>query len=949
MKRSKLNALYMPSALALAIATFGPEIAMAQTGSGANAADDASVSEQQGSADASIVVTGSRIQRDGYRAPTPVMVAPTEALTQATPTSLSDGLNKLPQFVGSVSSDNGAHSVPGNGKNGNFLNLRNLGSNRMLVLLDGKRVAPTGYAGTVDVGILPNLLVQRVDVVTTGASAAYGSDAISGAVNYVLDRNFKGVKGVVQSGISQYGDYQNYRVGLAAGIALGERTRLLLSAERYENDGYEKGERPEYGGFWAGVGKNPGAGPAGTAANPFVLARDVHWSAFSFAGHAISGPFAGTIFPTAGTYRPVKTGTPTPGTSALFTGDSDYVQFRGNNTQSARIKTTTGFANLSHDLTDDIEVWVQGSAAEFVQNYYGNFNSTASLTLFEGNAFLPDALNDLLAPGESFRFTKNWSEYGPSPVREKLVNYIGMAGLRGDMGGFKWDVSYQYSRSEHKMHQENVFDSARLAAAVDAVWDGDRIVCRPSLSADPVVAARYADCKPINPFGLGAADPEAWAYVMGPSNYRAVNSTNDVTATVSGDIFDLPAGAVSIAIGGTYRDQKLDLTSDTNPAELIDISGLRGIAATATKNYYTNVGFAKGKLTVKEAFGEIAVPVLKDAPFARSLDLNGAVRMTDYSTSGTVTTWKVGGTWAPVDGLLFRVTRSRDIRAPTLYELFAGVSSIPTSLTDPHTNYANQVFAKPGGNTNLKPEVGDNLSIGVVAQPRFLPGLSFSLDYYKLKIRDAIASPTALEILQECENSGGTAPACSLITRPLPYSDRTPDNFPTAIAQVPLNLAVLKAEGLDFDASYEMALGSGKLTSRLYATYVTKFETQSSANQAPQRSIEPKLRSTISFNYEIGDLGFFLQGQYIGKAYRSFLVVWEDNTISPIFYTDATITAKVRQSMGDLQLFATVNNLFNTRPPIDARSGSCTNCSYPTNARYDITGRRFTVGARFKF
>ena len=910
-----------------------------------------------------IVVTGSRITRDGYQAPTPVTVAVADDLLKAAPTGIPEGLNRLPQFVGS-SGPNKQGNIFGTPNHGNLLNLRGLGANRTLILLDGLRVPPTTYLGTVDVDIFPHLLIQRVDVVTAGASSAYGSDAVAGVVNFVLDKNYTGVKGVAQNGISSRGDNASYRLGLAGGIDLGSRAHALVSIDHSSSDGYLFSDRPELADHGLAVGRTVGAGRAGTAANPYIFLEDLRLSLATFGGLATSGPFANTNFVSPGVYRPVIRGTATGSPGVFVRGDYYF----GPDTQqaSAAVENTSAFARLSYELTDAMTAYAQVIGAQSEISYNSLPNLLLTPPIFSGNAFLPAELQaQLTAAGTpSFNFGKSMIELGPILSDERLRNLHATIGLEGDFAGFEWSVNYVYGKATHRFAQGNNFEQAKLAAAMDAVRDPatGSIVCRPTLSTDPAVRARYADCVPFNVFGLGAASDASKAYVVGTSRYFAENVTNDVTATISGDVFTLPAGPVSIALGAEYRDQTLDLDSNADPAVRLDLTGLRGLAANATRFYLSNTASAGGKVEVKEAFAEISVPVLSDLPFARSLDINGAFRYTDYSTSGGVSTWKVGGSWEPFDDLRFRVTRSRDIRAPTLFDLFAGSQIQQAAVLDPHTNISSTSFQRTSGNPDLKPEIGNTWSAGFVYQPSYLPGFSIAIDAYDVEITGAIATLSALQALTDCEDSGGTAPSCANIDRPLPFSDRSPANYPTEIRVSGVNIASIKTRGVDVDATYHQQLGGGDLTLRLFASYVDRFRTQLSANQPLIEYVGysaagsggvagaiPQFKGTFSANYSIGAFSIFAQENVIGRIKLGPTSVYDEPSLPGWYTTDLTLSYNFDAYGHDGEFFVSATNLFDSTPPKFYGTTAPGIGLSTLVGLYDTTGTQYTTGVRFKW
>lgn len=921
--------------------------------------------EPPATTDQGIVVTGSRVVRDGYNQPTPVTVAATEDLQRATPTNLADGINKLPQFANSVSPAANTQLQGNSGEHGNLLNLRGVGPTRALILLDGIRVPPTTFRGAIDVNTIPQLLIQRVDVVTGGASAVYGSDAVSGAVNFVLDKNFTGVKGVAQSGVSTRGDLGNYRVGLAGGMSFaGDRGHILASVERYDSEGIKRSARIYGDDAYAAVGSIPGSTVApGRAGNPFVFKPNLRFTTNDYNNGIILTStvpsLANTIFLPGGAVRPIQRGTPTgtPGTNVG--GDGLYIP--GFNQLIAPLTTTQGYGRLSYDMTDSVTAHVQGSYSRSETSYDTQAQSVLGFRFFSGNAFLNPAVQAQLGPNDSFTVFRFIAEQGPIPTNEQTDAYLVNTGLEWDVGGWTVSADYTHGTSITNFAQKQI-EIPKFAAALDAVRAPDgSIVCRVTLTNPGL----YPGCTPINVFGAGTPSAAALESVLGVSRYRAENTTDDFVLGVRGDLLDLPAGPVTIAVGGQYRKQALDLTSNSDPTIPLNLTGLRGIPANRqTRFNNTNVGTARGRLTVKEVFAEAQVPIFKDQSFARELSLNGAVRLTDYSTSGTVTTWKAGAVYKPIEDLMFRVTRSRDIRAPSLFELFAGVQTAPVNFNDPRTGTSGSIRQFSGGNPNLVPETGDTFAAGVVFSPSFLPGFNLSVDYYDLKIEGAIATQGLNDVVNECEASNGTSPTCALIDRPLPFSDRSPANYPTSVSLITQNISFLQTSGVDMALSYRSRLAGGDLSLRAYANYLDRYVTQTNSVapvidyaghgvNSQSGYAYPKFRGTLSANYEKDGFTFFVQEAMIGKVTignlendpTSFYAV---PAIKPVFYTDATISYEF-DVQGAPELYLTATNLFDRKPPLVA-AAAAPGLIYPTLFQlYNVAGRTLTAGIRFRF
>lgn len=962
MKRFKYGRIALLSGCAIT-ASFVP--AHAQSTAPAETAQPTPAEDAVSDATRDILVTGTRVVRDGYNQPTPVTVAPTAELEKATPTNLADALNKLPQFANSVSPAANTQLQGNSGEHGNLLNLRGVGPTRALILLDGIRVPPTTFRGAVDVNTIPQLLIQRVDVVTGGASAVYGSDAVSGAVNFVLDKKFEGIKGVAQRGVSSRGDLGNYRLGMAGGMSFaGDRGHVLASIERYDSEGIKRGARIYGNDAYAAVGSVPGSTAApGRAANPYIFLPNLRFTTNDFNNGIIltstAPSLTNTIFLPGGAVRPIQRGTPTgtPGTNVG--GDGLYIP--GSNQLIAPLTTTQGFGRLAYDLTENLTAHVQGSYSRSVTSYDTQAQSVLGFRFFSGNAFLHPSVQAQLGPNDSFTVFRFIDEQGPIPTREETDAYLVNAGLEWNFGNWNVTADYTHGNSVTNFAQTQV-EVPKLAAALDAVRaPNGSIVCRVTLTNPGL----YPGCVPINVFGAGTPSTADLSTVLGVSRYRASNTTDDFVLSARGDLFELPAGPVTIAVGGQYREQKLDLTSNSDPAVPIDFTGLRGIPANRmTRFNNTNVGSASGKLTVKEAFAEAQVPVFRGQPLAEELSLNGAVRLTDYSTSGSVTTWKLGAVYKPIQDVMFRVTRSRDIRAPSLFELFAGVQTAPVNFNDPHTGTPGSIRQFSGGNASLKPETGDTFAAGLVLSPSFLPGFNASIDYYDLKIKGAIATQGLNDVVNECEASNGASPTCDLIERPLPFSDRSPANYPISVSLITQNISFLQTSGIDLTMSYRTKLGDGELTLRGFANYLQRYKTQTNSI-APvidyaghgvnsQTSYAyPKFKATLSANYTNGGLTLFVQESMIGKVTIGNLEndptsVYAVPPIDPVFYTDATVSYKFDVG-GSPELFLTATNLFDRKPPLVA-AAAAPGLLYPTLfTLYNIAGRTLTAGVRFRF
>ncbi len=931
-----------------------------------------------------LVITGSRIMRSGYQAPTPVTVVGTEALSQGAPSNIAEGLKQLPQFnggAGQTGASNPTASLFLTNINppttGNYMDLRGLGPQRMLILLDGRRVPPTSFAGTVDTNVIPQALVQRVDIVTAGASAVYGADAVSGVANFVLDTKFTGVKGLVQGGTSEYGDSDNIRLSLAAGMPFaGGRGHVLLSAE-YFND---TGVKHRYDRPYLNDPTEPFfLGGQGTAANPYKIVhgvRNVQYTPGGFitavqnaagANNPAGAALVNTQFLSDKITGPFTFGQSIGNSGARLGGDGSVGTPAG--TGAASLRTKQAFGHLRYDFTDSITGFVQGTIAQSENRFIGNWDSrggSAALTVYSGNAYLPTAIQDLMTQTgtASFTFNRQLLDLPGYDSYNDNTSYSVTAGFEGGLGlfGTDWKWEAYYTHGQGKIYSSQVQNENRhLFASLDAVVDpssGD-IVCRVTLTNPGFLPG----CVPGNFFGAGNLSAAATDFISGVSEYRVVNKLDEIAGNITGSPFSTWAGPVSINLGASYRYQSLVQTSNADPAVPTNFGDIRGVSGNRARFGFTNTGVAQGNYSATEAYAETVVPLLADKPFAKTLEVNAAGRYTNYSTSGAVWTWKAGLSYQPFEGLRFRATRSKDIRAPTLYDLFAGrdlglVSFFDagvTNLTRINTQYT-------GGNPNLKPEVSYTTSFGVVVQPAAIPGFSASVDYYKVKISDAISNISSSAAHNECVASAGASPLCALFDRPLGNLSTSPDNFPRSFFSTSVNVASLETEGVDVEMTYRRNLSEiseslpGRISLRALVGYVPKYATNAGAGartlDAAGVAGRSKWKGTVSVNYDVGDLGVFVQGRVIGAAKRDTPentgFIYVENDIKAQAYVDLSLTYNVEAGSVRFKPFFTINNLLNQEAPLIPTT-FIPNVYVPTLSAYDYIGRRYTVGLRFSF
>jgi outer membrane receptor protein involved in Fe transport len=914
-----------------------------------------------------VVVTGSRLVANGNDMPTPVTVVAPQELTTAAPNSIFDGLAYLPEFAGGRSPQGNPFTSAGN-NNSHQLNLKNIGVTRTLVLFDGHRVAPSTQAGEVDVDALPTMLIQRVESVFGGASAVYGSDAVSGVVNFVVDKKFQGIKMKAQAGVSEYGDSKEQDFSIAGGMDVTSRGHLEGGFEWYNNDGVlgqQKLRRAWAQKVWTVQGN-------GSAANPFHLNQDTRISATSFYGYittanATTNPLRDMVFGMNGVLRPFVHGAPSGSSGNESGGDGGYFD---NASLQASAKRFNIFGRFDYDITDNVSAYVEMSYAKIHNIDIHQTNEYRTLTMSATNAFLAPQYQAQLAAAKITTFIFAKMSHQMPTLDSYAWNTSGMinAGLNGTIDGYKWQLDF--SRNDNSQYVRGTYnlDLGRSFAALDAVQNASgQVVCYATTAAAGAAAnAKYAGCVPLNLFGPSSESQDAINYVLTQTWYDALNSMNDVSGSVTGSPFDDWAGPVQFAVSGEYRYQRLKVDSNIDPTAHLDCTGLRyNCTGVNPLTISFVVGPAPSKdQTVVEGALETDVPLLRDVPFVQALDFSGAVRYTDYDTSGTVTTWKAGATWKVDDDLSFRATRSLDIRAPTLTELFAPLLIAPNGNTDFHVSasgnppysFATLINLDTISNPNLKPEKANTSLAGVVYRPSWLPDFSVSVDYYKVKIGNAIANVggNSQNIQNICEASNGTSPYCALIIRPLPFSVHTLNNTATAFLTQPQNIAVTRTEGVDFEANYTTEVGPGHFSVRALMEYQPSFKTQSFPGAAITNAANapglPSFRGTWFFKYQVADWQFDVAEKFHGVTdwNSDRTVIYAMPSLPWAFYTNATVTYDWEPA----QVFLSVENLFNKQPTPYGGSGGQQGIPglfggfVPGD---DAIGRRYSVGVRLKF
>lgn len=917
-----------------------------------------------------VLVTGSRLVVDGSSSPTPLTTLSLEQLQIAAPSTIADGLLQVPQFRGSqrpssfVSAQNPA---------GAHLNLRALGSNRTLVLLDGRRTTPSTSTADVDVNLFPNLLVERVDIVTGGASAAYGSDAVAGVVNYVLDHNFTGLRGEVNGGVSSRDDAESMKASVAGGWRMmDDRLHVMASVEYFKSDGVLTDEDRKWNHRHFGIIQNP-TWPA-DGRTRFLWLPNVTGTDLAYGGVISAGPLRGTQFGAGGTPMPFVYGTEV--TSATMVGGDGVWEPRGN--MAAALESTSVFAHAQLAISEDLNVFIEAAYAETETEFpflFGAFSGSANFRIFNDNAYLPASVLSSMATAGVTNFTlgrisRDWGRSQAStPSRAFRISFGFDKQFDND---WELDGYVDVGRTDADTRITGLVIRSKAYEAADAVVHPGtgQVVCGSTLT-NP-----NNGCVPLNLFGEGAASAEAIDYITGES--WSQNNIQQTAAGISlrGSPMSSWAGEILLGAGLDFRRNAVEILTDpTSVSVIAPAPGSKGMPANLIGvigdfQFGNTTDLPKSTIDVSEAYLETVIPLARDASFARNLDLNAAVRYADYTYTGGVTSWKVGLNYQPVDSLRLRATLSQDIRAPNAVELFSPPRVSGSTINDPLTGQSNQVPGSVEGNPDLDAEEATSYTVGIVYTPEAIPGLTASIDYYNVELEGAIGQLGTQIIVNLCFE--GQDYYCQFIERLPP-----PDNTIVTVRRAFVNLNTIDTSGVDFEVSYARDLGKPMFGSpasfgiRLLASYLDSLATTdvlgtrretAGINGGERNAAEggaARWQGSLALSMKIGALGIFLQERYISQGLHREIYTTSDlgpnsinrNTVPERFYTDLTLRYADEFGGGSLDYFLTVNNLLDKDPPDSpSRAGAPIGIILGTQPTlYDVVGRYMTAGVRFRF
>ena len=947
-----------------------------------------------------IVVTGSRIARPDLEVASPVNVIGQEEIALRQPNSAEDLLRDLPSVRPSLG--------PGvnNGSDGSAsVNLRGLGDNRTLVILGGRRIIKKGLDGIVDLNVIPVGLVERVDVVTGGASSVYGADAVAGVVNFITRRNFEGIDIQGNYRISEEGDAVQYRgdVLLGANMADG-RGNVVLGLSYGDRDALFTTER-DIARF--PVSSVTGLFQGSTGAVPAIFQSGLA-SATNPNGLPTTG-FGAVIDPSTGAFRAATAA------DTFNTNIGTYFL--------TPLNRINAYAAARYEVTDNIEVYTTGmftrNEAELALAASGTFGNAYALPL--NNPFLPvPARNQLCAannidaatcaaaaaviggPGTAgYREinvipSRRLLEYGPrgNPIESTMFQVQG--GLRGDItSNIQFDISAQYGETSQNQQRVNWGSSSKVQQALRAFRNA---------AGTPVCSNTANGCVPLNLFGpFGSITPDQIAFIDLDAQIRRKVEQTVVTGIVSGDLFGLASpfanSPIAFSIGAEYRN----LTASATPDAPSQIQGeVLGTGARTPPDF--------GQYDVREVFGEIIIPLVQDS-FIYGATIEAGIRYSDYSTTGTSTTWKAGGSIEPIQGFKFRGMYQVAVRSPNIQELFQspvqGLSNLtvdpcagatptaPRNLCEatgaPAGTYggisqpsSGQINVTTSGNPNLDVERAKTYTLGAVFTPSFLPRFSLTIDYFNIKIDDLISAPSQNDILNGCYsaalNPSQTPNAfCALIARnPLTGSLNGAGETPGVIL-ASSNLGKLETAGVDLAVNYSIPIGENSLRLGFNGTWLDYYNVQATPNSIFRECTgfystsctnpRPEWKWNARVGYSFGPAEVSLLWNHLSSveletprpagipldtrapgnttgAYNSILPAFRQIDSYDSFDLSVRFDVTDNFEMGLL-----VENLLDEKPPLVGTGvgGTAFNSGNTFPTTYDVIGRAYTVNARLRF
>lgn len=948
------------------------------------AADVAPADDAAEASDEEVVVTGTRLRVKDFQTSNPITSVTGQQIQQSGVVNLTDFLQQQPALVNSFdsqdSADTGGQAFAGL----NLLDLRNLGTDRTLVLVDGRRhVAGAPGSQSVDINTIPIALIERVEILTGGASALYGADGVSGVVNFVMKRDFEGLAANLLVGAPEESGGSRLSGSVTAGANFDDgKGNMTWSVEVARQDSVNADQRDfSRRGNRLLLVDNPD--DAADDPNVFdrIPLRNVRYIDSSTFGTVYTDfdfgdSHSGADFRGDGA---VWQDGPLVGDFTMVGGDGSLLDefvdelLPGEDREAVNMTT-------SYQFNDAFRVY--GSAKYVQTRTQFTAQPTFDFFLFVpiDNAFMPDSIrNDALAPG-GLADPADPDNYGGVFVsRDNLdlgytirdierKTYRTVIGADGNITDWlRYDVSYVFGRTEEESTYRNNRINERWFAAIDAVDDGfGNIVCRSDLDPTAVPAGFEGDpsqfgttftpgansgCIPINIFGPNvSAEGADWINTASTTNNDIEQHVvNGFIAAESTPWFELQGGPVQLAAGFEYRKE----SSNSVPSDIELLAAQEGYDIT-----WSGQGtITRGSFDVWEAYGEIQIPLLADLPFAQELTFDASYRVSDYSTTGVSDAWKVGGKWRPDGNVMFRGTYATSVRAPNINELFlpqtqtfallddpcdddnitlgtsfragnCAADGVPPGFNDPTSSSIEGLI---GGNPDLDPEKADTWTVGIVLTPEFIPGLNIAVDYYSIELREAIQFFSAQTILDKCYDLPRPNQFCDLISR-------DPGTFVVdGFQQFAVNVASYKTDGLDFTVRYRLDpadLGIeediGMFNFAIAGSRLYSLTFQELADAEPDETAgnpgAPKYQVAFDMTWDYHDWQVNYGFSYFSRTQRldPQLIEQEPDVADPYFFKySERFTHDIQvvyKATDDISVYAGVNNVFNQEPDVGSLS-----------------------------
>ena len=952
-----------------------------------------------------ITVTGSRIPRQGFVTPSPVVAITAEEIRTTGAVTIGDLMNEMPQLATTFSLVNSSRFVGTVGLN--LLDLRGLGTDRTLVLVNGRRhVGGTPGSGAVDVNTIPVEWIERVEVITGGASAVYGADAVAGVVNFVLRDSFDGVTMRGQTGISDEGSFKRSFGSITAGTQFAEgQGNVGVSVEYSTQDRFRFSDRAIGRTSYRTI-QNPNydpSRPAGPDNYQSLLLPNAGLNSFTEGGIFYDGDDNPYVLTAGGKFRPQDFGTVNDPNGCQ---DCDYLNL--NRVADLQPGFDRGSINtiVNFDFNENHRFFFEGKYAQTKSKYLGQpaFSSPIPYSITRDNPYLSSELRDFIDQSGSYalewdqdtnvvgtppgiyvyRFDTDAGQRGEDVTRDTMRAVIGFEGsLSPD---WTYEVSLVHGKTKERRINVNNRITERFYAGLDAVIDpaSGQIVCRSSIDPTsinphtglPVTPFGANGCVPFSILGDGAVSDEARAWFNANTVSKGRLSQTVFSGSVSNSaLFTLPAGGVGFSAGAEYRRER----SRTQADELSN-AGLTFLNAIPSEG---------GEYSVKEVFTEFSVPLLADLPGVDSLIFDLAGRYSDYDTIGSTTTWRAGLDWTVVPSVRLRGTYSKAVRAPNIGELYGAQSENFFTISDPcdsrpgrgistagdpalraancaalgiPANYISTVQStRPGlsgGNPDLAQEEGKTLSAGLVFTPDFIPGFGVTLDYWRVSLTDAISSVSGQQVANRCVDSpsGINNRFCDQIDRAGASGGGGFPAYEIAFVRALLeNVSKLERSGVDVEMSYRKPWGPGQFDMRFVGTRMLRARTFAFQDD-PGEFIEdvttigtPRWRANLSTTYRIQN-GFRASWElrYVDSMLRVAKESYNTNPFQrneirtgSMAYSDFQFGYEVPGTGWDIYLG--IDNAFDRSPPRGLFGDTA------ESALFDNIGRYYYAGFNYKF